>query len=113
MCPKVSLKDAVLPSLMSDDQPELCAGDVAGQGHELLCRRELVKVWACEVVGSLCYWEGLFYKVLGDALHSTEESQIDQGAMQLHLSQPLSERQRKHAAALVGQLAHDSRDSSH
>ena len=41
----------VLPAIQGDYEPELCAGNVAGQADELLRGGELVKVAAGEVVG--------------------------------------------------------------
>ena len=72
MSAKIPFKYAILPALMSDHQSELCASYVPRERHELFSRRELVEVWAREIVWPLCGWEGLLYKAFRNALRSGE-----------------------------------------
>ena len=70
---QIPLKYAVLPASMCDDQPELCPCNVPWQGHELLGRSELVEVWPCQIVRSLCWRKGFLYQVLGNTLQSNSK----------------------------------------
>lgn len=67
---QVPLQYAVLPAIMCDDQPELCPCNVPWQGHKLLGRGELVEVWPCQIIRSLCWGKGFLYQVLGNTLQS-------------------------------------------
>lgn len=77
MSTELPLQHSVLPALMRDDKAELRAEDLARQGHEVLCGRELQELLRSEVVWPL--WPGRERpgdEVFGDALQLVKQSEV-------------------------------------